>query len=187
MSNSHRRETAPCATGLLLERNSNASTATFRFPCFSRRLKTSINEYGTIVQVFACTVVWSFSERRTRIIRLTDWTVLKEISSCVRGTKYRHNRAGKNIAVTLSAFNPLPKSSPRFAARSRLYHVGGLGKSLKNCPAGRNSAGTFKQTIAFIQHGRAGRCPLILYSCSVEQKLGSQRLKNGWIYVSCHW
>ena len=88
----------------------------------------------------------------------------------------------KTLPSRVSAFNPLPKSSPRFAAWSRLHHVGGLGKSLKNCPAGRNSAGTFKQTTAFMQHGRAGRVyvPAYCSSCSVEQKLGSQRLEK-WV------
>ena len=122
------------------------------FPAFLRGLRLPSTNNGTTVQVFACTVVWSFSERITtaaRIMRLTDWTVLQQISSCVRGTKYRRNRASekhcRHACQRSTSAEILAVALPHGpdCITSEAWE-----KFLKNCPAGRNSAGTFKQTFA---------------------------------------
>ena len=101
------------------------------------------------------------------------------------------SRERKTLPSRVSAFNL--RRNPLSLCRTVSNYITSetWEKFLKNCPAGRNSAGTFKQTFASYSCNMAQRqprlCPAYCMSCSVERKLGSQRLKELVIYVSCRW
>ena len=146
------------------------------FPAFIGGLRLPSTNNGTTVKVFACTVVWSFSEGITtasRIMHLTDWTVLQQISSCVRGTKYRRNRASekhcRHACQRSTSAEILPSLCRTVPTASRRRP----GKVSEELPGGTEFRRHVQANlrIVLMQHGkrqpRLG--PAYCTSCSVEQ------------------